>query len=303
MVKNNFAPIVMFVYSRFWHTCQTIEALQKNVLADESELFIFSDAPKNDEDVIKVAEVRKYIESIGGFKNVTVIKRSENFGLAKNIIEGVTEIVNKYGKIIVLEDDIVTSSYFLKYMNDALEIYKNEPRVMHISGYTPEISTDDLPETYFIRFPSSWGWATWDRAWKFFKKDISVFHDFSRQEIRAFNLDGAEDFWSQLKWNKKGKINTWGIFWYVSVFKQNGVCCYPAQSLVRNIGFDNTGVHCNRTNVYNINLRLESITTFESRIVENRHALKHLRQFYLSIKPSICERIIRKVRKLCKFFI
>jgi len=286
-----------------WHTCRTIEALQKNVLADRSDLFIFSDAPKNDKNIKKVEEVRKYIESISGFGSVTIVKRSENFGLAKNIINGVTEIVNKYGRVIVLEDDIVTSPYFLKYMNDALEIYKDEPRVMHISGYTPNIPVYNLPETYFFRLPSSWGWATWNRAWKFFKKDMNVFYDFSRQEIRAFNLDGAENFWLQLKKNKKGKIDTWGIFWYASVFKQNGICCYPAQSLVENIGFDSTGVHCSSTNVYGVNLRLVPIMWFEKKTVENQLALKHLQQFYLLVKPSICQRSMRKMRKLCKFFI
>jgi len=169
------APIVLFVYNRPRHTRQTIEALRKNELAGESDLFIFSDAPKNEEMEEKVKEVREYIKNIDGFKKVTVIEREENRGLAKSIIEGVTKIVKEHGRVIVLEDDIVTSPYFLRFMNDALEFYKGQERVMHISGYVYPIETDGVDDTYFVKPASCWGWATWGRAWSSFKKDASIY--------------------------------------------------------------------------------------------------------------------------------
>ena len=147
--ESNLAPIVLFVYNRPWHTAQTVEALQKNTLADKSELFIYSDAAKNSEVALYVKKVREYIRNISGFRKVTIMEREKNWGLANSIIDGVTTIVNKYGKIIVLEDDLVTSPYFLRFMNEALEMYENEESVASIHGYIYPI--EGLPETFFIR--------------------------------------------------------------------------------------------------------------------------------------------------------
>ena len=144
-MNNVPAPIVLFVYNRPWHTQQTVEALQKNKLASESELFIYSDDAKNDDARVSVDEVRKYIDNITGFKKITVIKRDKNWGLASSIIDGVTKIVNKYGRIIVLEDDLVTSPYFLKFMNDSLEVYEKRNDVFSVTGF-------NYPKSIFISF-------------------------------------------------------------------------------------------------------------------------------------------------------
>ena len=146
-----FSPIILFVYNRPWHTRKTIEALQKNLLADQSDLVIYSDAPKRNSDEQKVTEVRNLIKTVKGFKNLIINERKENYGLARSIITGVTETIDKYGRVIVLEDDIITSKYFLKYMNEALEIHKSEDRVMHISGYMYPIDPLGLPETFFLK--------------------------------------------------------------------------------------------------------------------------------------------------------
>jgi len=161
------APIVLFVYNRPWHMRQTIEALQKNELAEVSELFIFSDGPKSEADKEKVLEVREYIKTIPGFKSVTLIKRERNIGLAQSIITGVTDVINRYGRIIVLEDDMVTSPYFLKFMNEALEFYKDAEKVVCVHGYIYPIEAK-LPETFFLRGADCWGWATWKRGWDLF---------------------------------------------------------------------------------------------------------------------------------------
>jgi hypothetical protein len=296
----NLAPIVLFVYNRPWHTRQTVEALQKNHLASESELFIYSDAPKNENAVDKVREVREYIKNITGFKKVTVIKREKNWGLADSIIDGVTKIVNEYGKIIVLEDDLVTSPYFLRFMNEALEFYKDEEKVMHISGYDYPINQDDLQDTFFIKPTTCWGWATWDRSWKFYKKDVDFYiQKFDKKMIYDFNLNNAYKYFNQIIQNKKGKINTWAIFWYATVYLQNGLSLHPKESYVRNIGFDEEGTHCRvRTDVYDVNLSKTGKLNFTTKITEDSNARKAHEDYFNSIKVPFFRRVLNKIRRI-----
>ena len=149
------APITLFTYNRLWHTQQTIEALRNNELADVSELFLFSDGPKSEADREKVQSVREYLKSVTGFKKVAVVERDRNLGLAQSIISGVTEFVNKYGRVIVLEDDMLTSPFFLRFMNDALEFYKDEEKVISIHGYMYPVKAE-LPETFFLKGADCW---------------------------------------------------------------------------------------------------------------------------------------------------
>lgn len=248
-MHRNLSPIILFVYNRPWHTKQTLDALANNELASLSELFIYCDGPKNDINSIDKDQIQKTRELVLNekrFKKVTIIKSEFNKGLANSIIDGVTNIVNKYGKVIVLEDDIVTSKGFLTYMNEALNLYYNDSKVMHISGYMYPIQKQ-LPESFFIKPASCWGWATWKRAWDFFEKD-------AEKHIRLINqIDGWDEFTidnsfpsykDQLFLNKDGHIDTWAIFWYSSIFLKGGLSLHPYPSLVQNIGFDGSGVHC-----------------------------------------------------------
>ena len=147
----------------------------------------------------KVDEVREYIDSIDGFKKVTVIKREKNWGLANSIIDGVTKIVNDYGKIIVLEDDLVTSPYFLKFMNEALDFYQEEKEVWHISGWNYPIEIDGLNDVFLWRTMNCWGWATWANRWENFEKNTGhLIKEFSKSDIKRFNIDGYQNFWIKL---------------------------------------------------------------------------------------------------------
>lgn len=279
------APIALFVYNRPWHTRQTVEALQKNTLASQSDLIIFSDSSKSEDQIEAVNSVRDYIHKIKSFKSVTIIERETNYGLAKSIIDGVTSIINAHGRIIVLEDDLVTSPYFLDFMNTALNIYQAQERVMSISGYTFPIDKSNLTETFFLELIGCWGWATWDRAWQYFEKDSNqLLNDFTKAKIYRFNLEGAYDFWSQVQANEKGTINTWAIFWYASVFQKNGLCLHPTISMVNNIGHDGTGVHCNGTDKFYCELAKNPVTYFEDNVAENSIARSKIKLFFLSTK-------------------
>lgn len=244
-----YAPIVLFVYNRPYHTRRTLEALSKNELAMQSDLFIFADGAKENassEQLLQIEETRKVIREKQWCKNVEIIESPKNKGLADSIIEGVTKIINQYGKIIVLEDDLLTGKYFLNYMNDALDKYKNEAKVWHITSWRDPIATSNPNGSFFYPVMDCWGWATWADRWQHYKKDCAFFKKkFNGKMRKAFNIDGTDKgMWQQILDNETGKINTWAIFWYATIFLNNGLCLAPCSSLVRNIGFDNSGEHC-----------------------------------------------------------
>lgn len=215
----NYAPILLFVYNRPGHLRQTVEALQNNVLAPQSDLFIYSDAPKDESSREAVAEVRRLIHSIAGFKSVTITERSENWGLARSIIDGVTTQVNRFGRVIVLEDDLIVAPHFLTFMNDALETYKDEPRVGHIQAcdFTKDPS---LPDTFLIKWTGSWGWATWARAWQHFNPDgKALLTELKRRRLtRTFDFNGKYGYTRMLRRQTEGKNNSWAIRWNATLF-------------------------------------------------------------------------------------
>ncbi len=243
------APIALFVYTRPEHARQTVEALLANPLANQTPLHVFSDAPRDEAASPAVAEVRSYIRGIDGFKTVTIIERETNFGLARSIIDGVTRLCEEYGRVIVMEDDLVTSPIFLSYMNDALTRYENEAQVMQVSGHIPHVAEfSQREEAIFLPFVTSWGWGTWARAWKHFDPLARGWENIcgDRALRNRFNLDGHYDYARLIRQQMNGEVDSWAIRWYVSVFVRKGVALFPPQSLVRNIGFT-SGTHGSRT--------------------------------------------------------
>jgi FkbM family methyltransferase len=287
------APIAIFVYNRPKHTAKTLEALSKNRLADESIVYVFADGPKENAqvaDLKKIEEVRAIIRQQNWCKELHVITREQNFGLAQNIVSGVSQVVNKHGNIIVLEDDIVTSEGFLQYMNDALTTYENEQRVMHISGYMFPLNAR-LPETFFYRQASCWGWATWKRAWQFYNGDAQqlISAAFQLPYFAEIDIDGTNQFVKQLEANITGDLKTWAVKWQFSVFNQDGLCLHPRISLVQNIGFDLSGENCDTDPRFSIPKLATSIKVVKKRVVSYPKIKSLFQQFYgLSggIKPS-----------------
>lgn len=294
---KNLSPIILFVYNRPWHTRQVVEALQKNELASESELFIFSDGYKDEKAVDMVKEVREYLKTIDGFKKVTIIEREKNWGLANNIIDGVTKIVNEYGKVIVLEDDLITSHCFLKFMNEGLEMYEDEGKVASIHGYIYPI--DNLSDTFFIRGADCWGWSTWKRAWRVFEPDGKKL----LKELRDKKLENEADFNGAYGYTKmlhdqiNGKNDSWAVRWYLSAFLADMLTLYPGKALVRNIGIDNSGTHCGASAVFNINLA-NNYNLVKIDVAEDLEARAKIEGFFKSIKLTLLDRIRTRLKGL-----
>ncbi|MXV17498.1 sugar transferase [Hufsiella ginkgonis] len=292
------APIALFVYNRPEHTRRTLRFLAMNQLAVESRLFIFSDGAKNGGDEDRVNEVRALARGAEGFRSVELIERPKNFGLAESIIHGVTELVKKYGKIIVFEDDLVSSPYTLRYFNDALELYKDTGKVMHIAAYMYPLKAAGLPETFFYRAASSWGWATWERAWNHFEPDIGkLVARFDNERIKRFSIDGTMNFWKQVQEFRNRRNNSWAIRWYASVFLAGGLTLNPAKSLINNIGHDGTGVHSGVNDIYQVTVSEAPVTSFPTVIAEHPEAYAAIKSFLRTRKGSLWDRAVRFLRE------
>jgi hypothetical protein len=291
---QTFAPIALFVYNRPQHTARTLKFLQQNELAAESRLFIFSDGAKADADQEMVDKVRDLIKDADGFKSIEIIRRKENMGLANSIIAGVSKLVADYGQVIVFEDDLISSPYTLTYFNESLNRYRQEEKVMHIGAYMYNLKDENLPETFFYRAATSWGWATWDRAWKHFEPNIDKLMDqFNAADKRAFSIDHTMNFWKQMKDFKNGRNNSWAIRWYASIFLKKGLTLNPSQSLVNNIGHDGSGIHSGINDIYNVVINPKRIAQFPKTIVEDQEAYTAIKSFLSTRKGTLWQRIKR----------
>lgn len=245
MKERNLAPVVLFTYKRLQHTKKTISFLSLSSLASKTILYIYSDAPRNDNDKEEVNAVREFLHSVTGFLKIIVIERSQNVGLTDNIINGVSDVIRRHGRVIVLEDDIIVSKYFLEYMNTALDIYKDNEKVMAISSYWWPDERDSLPEAFFVRWFNVWGWATWERSWKNFERNpIKTLREFPRAEIPKLNIGGYYNLWNQVIANVNGTLNSWAIFFILYIWNRQGLVLHPRYDLSMNIGLDGSGEHC-----------------------------------------------------------
>jgi hypothetical protein len=293
------APIALFVYNRPSHTQRTIEALKGNLLAGDSDLVVFSDGAKNTQDAVGVNEVRSYLKSISGFKTTRIVARDHNFGLADSIIDGVTEVVNEYDKVIVLEDDLLTSKYFLTFINQGLDKYQNTDRVVSIHGYVYPVK-ESLPETFFLKGADCWGWATWKRGWDVFEKDGEklLVQLKERGLAQEFDFNHSYPFTQMLRDQIAGKNQSWAIRWYASAFLKDKLTLYPGRSLVENIGFDGSGTHCSDSNSYLRNVDDVSIGLESINIEENLEAKKVIEKFFRSNWVSVFKKIGIKIKRL-----
>ena len=301
------APITLFVYNRPQHTLRVLQKLKANRLADQSTLYIFSDglpASGSASDLENIEKVREIARSEQWCGKVNLVFRESNLGLAASIVQGVTRIVNEYGKIIVLEDDLLPSPGFLEYTNQALDYYQHIDRVMHISAYMyPHLRipfSGIRQQTALIQFMACWGWGTWKRAWDNYNPSaddlLAKLHD--TRTMERFNLDGTTKFMStQLEWNVSGKLNSWAIKWYASIVLRDGLCLYPKTSLVQNIGNDGTGTHPDKAHIYSYQKIAPSAEINPIPLHEHPVARKQIRDFFIFLekKKTILDKAIEKL--------
>ena len=294
-----YAPIALFVYKRPEETLKTLNALRDNEGAEHSRLFVFADGPRNDGEAAKVRRVRALFSGGSGFAGLTVRTSETNKGLARSIIEGVSEVFRSHDRVIVLEDDLLTSRYFLRFMNEALEKYRDDDRICCIHGFTAPTRHPEVP--YFLRRGADcWGWATWSDSWKIFSPDAQRLHD----EIaaaglsREFDCGGAFPYMKMLKAQAEGKIDSWAIRWYASAFLAEKYTLQSNRMLVRNIGFGQDATHCSGGNNREIALTDRPVIFDREAISEPDFLKSEHRRFLRSLQPSLLRRALRKLASL-----
>jgi hypothetical protein len=280
-----------------WHTEQTIESLKKNTLAAQSDLIIFSDGPKIEDHKASVKAVRDYIHSVRGFKNVLIFESEQNKGLAESIIQGVTQALTKHPSVIVVEDDLVCSPYFLSYMNQGLHLYQHDLDVISIHGYIYPVQAK-LPDSFFLRGADCWGWATWQRGWQLFEKDGKKL----LTALREARLTDDFDFGKNYPYTKMlqdqigGKNNSWAVRWYASAYLGKKLTLYPGKSYVRNIGNDDSGTHSKSwsKNDFETTLQMNEVSLQKIEIFEDPVNRKIISEYFKKVRKSLLTKVIGK---------
>lgn len=303
-VVSSLAPVVLFAYARLDHLRQTIDSLRTNRESGSTPLYVFCDGPRHEGHKAQTDAVRAYVDSIDGFASVTRVYRDKNLGLAKSIISGVSEILSKHESVIVMEDDLVVSPYFLQFMNEGLQLYRDEDRVASIHGYSFPV-LDQLPETFFLRGADCWGWATWARAWRHFEPDGEKLLDALREQklTREFDLGGAYPYTRMLANQVAGKNDSWAVRWHASCYLKNMLTLYSGRSLVNNIGTDDSGTHCATTDDFTQVVTRKPVHVERIAIEENETAQNSFRRFlggytsFVSRAKRVLTRVLSRLGK------
>ena len=282
-----YSPVVLFVYDRPDHVRATIASLVANKQAADTDLIVYSDAAASLENQGRVAIVRAYLKTISGFRTVTIHERSKNYGLAKSIIAGVSEVLEANDRVVVLEDDLVTSPHFLSYMNSALTKYEYDERVASVHAYLPPFSAR-MPETFFMRGADCWGWGTWRRGWQLFNPDGQYLYDQLKKKrlSKLFDINNSVANTRMLLSQVQGKNNSWAIRWHASVFLENKLTLYPSRSLVNNIGNDGTGTHCSATSSHDTLLSTSEIVLADIAVEPSAAGTAAYVDFYIREKRN-----------------
>lgn len=302
LLKKAYAPLVIFVYNREEKIKKCIEALRKTVLVDKTDIYIFADGPKNEKDVEAVNRVRKFINQLpneGCFKNINIIERESNIGLANSVISGVSEVIEKYGKVIVVEDDLVVSERFLIYMNEALAFYQRNKRIGSVAAYSPNIKKilQYKKDLYFTRKGECWGWGTWLETWIDCDWQVKDYSKFKKNKIKRWSFNTLQKRISiMLDKQQEGKNNSWAVRWVYYLYKKRKLTVYPKISLVQNIGMDESGQHCVKTNLWDVNLskeeNIQMCRVHYSPILEHEVAIHGYTTLRLKVKKWI-EKVLR----------
>ncbi|MFB6454365.1 sugar transferase [Chitinophaga sp. Hz27] len=297
------APIVFFAYKRPDHAQRVLESLAANKEAADSELYVFADGPKanaSPEDLANIAATREVIRSRKWCGTVHITEKVQNEGLANSVISGVSQVIARHGKVIVVEDDLVLSPYFLQYMNAGLEMYEDDAQVASIHGYVYPVQ-EQLPPTFFIRGADCWGWATWERAWKQFEPDGKKLYDALRLkgEGKEFNFNNSYDYMKMLRKQINGQNDSWAIRWNASAFLKNMLTLYPSRSMVENIGMDASGTHMDANDAVSFKVQLADKPVLLEKIpVEaSPKGTSAFEAYFNSIKLSLFQKVMNRLKK------
>jgi len=295
------APILLFTYKRLNTLKKTVAALKQNSLAGNSDLFIFSDAAKYPEDKETVNQVRAYIKEISGFKSISIIEAKTNKGLANSIIGGVSDVIDNYGQVIVLEDDLITTPNFLFFMNTCLEKFKSSRQVFSISGYSFNLGENNKlkADVYFLNRGWSWGWATWKDRWQDVDWEVNSYPEFIKDSKakRAF-AKGGSDLNKMLEKQMHGNLDSWAIRWFYHQFHIGGLTVYPVLSKIYNEGFDRDATHTTGSGTRYLPL-LDTVHK-EIFIFPDTVAVTPYYQKKFQLKMGILSRIVSKIETVFK---
>jgi hypothetical protein len=290
----------VFAFNRPDHLFSTLKALSACPDSASSDLYLYCDGPRGPEDLAAVEEVLRVANNESRFKSCRVFKSDKNKGLARSIIDGVTKAVAEFGKVIVLEDDMVVSKGFLRFMNSALDKYESASSVASVCAYMYPIDPKGLPDTFFLKGTDCWGWATWKRAWDVFDPNVErLLKQITAMQLEwEFDLDGAYPYVQMLRDQIAGRNNSWAIRWHASAYLKGMYSYFPKESLVQNIGLDGSGTHCGFNDNYQVQLSADSIfDKFPDQIKENVEARQRISKFLLNTRP-LSYRFVHGVKKL-----
>lgn len=299
--KDQFAPVVLIAYNRLDHFKLTLASLIRNPEAKTTEINLFIDGPKNNDD-LKIQEliINHAQGSKNNFATLNVVRRETNLGLRKNITQAINSVLENSHEVIVLEDDIIVSTSFLSYMNEALKVYKDNSKVWHINGFSELNYQERLENIYMSRFMSCWGWATWKNRWAYYERDIKkIFRESDFLDRAYLSLFGISNRWRQIKANKTGKIDTWAVFWHATIAKKRGMCVSPWVSYTKNIGFDGSGTNCHEEkNIENTKLNHCRKPNLTSQTKENKLAVFLMTGVFIRVLFKAIKRKLSREQKI-----
>jgi hypothetical protein len=300
----NISPIIIFTYNRLDHLDALIRSLKKNILFEKSKVIVYSDGPKNLIDVDRIKKIRIYLKKNLISNNSDIIERTVNLGLSKNVIGGISQAFKTYDQLVILEDDLEVSPFFLNYMNDALNLYSSAENVSSISGYMYPIDSKNFSSDYFfLKLVESWGWGTWKRAWNNFETDsIKLKNEIDKRKlVKEFNFSSGISYYEMLKSNINGLNDSWAVRWYASTFLKNMNTLFPSKSFVKNTGVDDSGENCSYTTVYDtlVNFDYKKLEKIDSSELLSDRLL--VQSFFRKIKyKRYLDNVFNKIKNFIK---
>ena len=289
-------PVAIFTYNRAEHTERALDALCRARRLEDCDFYFYSDGPRTEAALAGVEATREVLRRWAPRLNATVVERPGNLGLAKSIFTGVSDLCDRYGRVVVIEDDLVVSPDFLHFMIESLDRYENEPNVMQVGGLTLSPPSDLEADAFMLPVTTTWGWATWKRAWQHFAWEPEDLDEARRDEAwrQLFDINGTCTFSAMLEDRIAGRNDSWGILWWYAVSRRRGLVLYPRHSLVWNGGFDGSGIHCGDDDF----LQQEEVAAYAQSKFDTKLSLppaldydvqhlKLLEEFFRSLQPKV----------------